>query len=142
MRSGSRRVAYSTAVLLLLGHARADAPVGRYTVANGAVYDTKTKLTWQQSVATTTYQWSGAKAYCSGIWRLPTARELASIVDDSRINSNGNPAVDPTAFPSTPSSWFWSSTASADGNAIWAVHFATGEVVSWGSGAFNVRCVR
>jgi hypothetical protein len=90
------------------------APTGRYTIANGTVYDSKTKLTWQQTVSTTTYSGGGAVTYCAGLgaqlggsgWRLPTIKELVSIVDYSR----SAPAIDPTAFPSTPSGRFWSST--------------------------------
>ena len=62
----------------------ADAPMGRYTLTNdkmltGTVYDNKTKLTWQQAVPSTTYNWSAAMSYCTGNvgalpgsgWRLP-----------------------------------------------------------------------
>jgi hypothetical protein len=37
-------LALSGVFVALVG--RASAPAGRYTIANGAVYDTKTKLTW------------------------------------------------------------------------------------------------
>jgi len=94
-------------------------PDRRYVVTNGGtasgtVYDTKTELTWQQAIPSTTYTWADAKTYCAGVgaslggtgWRLPTCKELQTIVDDSRTN----PAIDPNAFPSTPSAWFWSSS--------------------------------
>ena len=48
----------AAAVVLVAGASRANAPAGRYTTpASGTVYDTKTKLTWQQAVPTTTYTW-------------------------------------------------------------------------------------
>jgi hypothetical protein len=79
--------------------ADASAPAGRYVVTNGGtgngtVYDTKTKLTWQQTVSSTTYTWADAKTYCAGVgtslggtgWRLPTLKELQTIVDYSQSN--------------------------------------------------------
>ncbi len=130
----------------------ADAPSGRYTIGTGAaagtVYDTKTKLTWQRSVTSTTYTWANAKSACRGLslngaaWRLPTIAELLSIVDFSRSSA---PLIDATAFPSTPSVVFWSSTAvvGSTPSAAWPVYFNSG--FSTGndlSTANYVRCVR
>src|SRR5215472_2763046 len=84
---------------------KAAAPVGRYTIANGTVYDNKTKLTWQQQSASQ-ITLSAAPTYCSSLgldgdtWRLPTMKELITIVDYS-IAPNG-PAIDSAAFPGTP----------------------------------------
>ena len=39
-------------------------------------------------------------------WRLPNIKELSSIAD----KNNSNPAIDPTAFPTTPSNDFWSAS--------------------------------
>jgi hypothetical protein len=126
--------------------ARADAPDGRYTIAKGTVHDTKTKLTWQQAVPSVTYSWAGAKAYCADpslagtAWRLPTAKELQTIVDESYTE----PAIDPTAFPSTPSSHFWSSSALAGSSSnAWFVDFLSG-YSSYGDVSTTrlVRCVR
>ena len=69
------------AVLGLTVSASGNAPDNRYTVASGTVYDTKTKLTWQQVVPWTTYSWADAKTYCAGLslagtgWRLPTVKD-------------------------------------------------------------------
>ena len=60
----------------------------RYTTAGGTVYDTKTKLTWQQAISSSTYTWADAQTYCAGVsmslggtgWRLPTLVELKTIV--------------------------------------------------------------
>jgi formylglycine-generating enzyme required for sulfatase activity len=131
--------------------ANASAPTGRYVVANGGtangtVYDTKTKLTWQQAIPSTTYAWTDAKSYCAGInlagtgWRLPTCKELQTIVDDSQTN----PAVDLNAFPSTPADWFWSSSplAGSPSNA-WGVDFGIGYAFNYDiTNAKYVRCVR
>ncbi len=42
-------------------------------------------------------------------WRLPTKTELMSL-----ININQVPNINPTYFPNTVNSWFWSSTLAAD----------------------------
>jgi hypothetical protein len=136
------------ASLALLAHA--DAPTGHYNNANGTVYDTKTKLTWQEPGPSTPYTWTEAKTYCAGLsldgtgWRLPTVKELLTIVDESRRN----PAIDPTAFPGLldlQSSEFWSSSLRAgDSSVVWSVSFRiSGRTQYWPvSTRCNVRCVR
>jgi hypothetical protein len=126
--------------------AHADAPAGRYTIANGTVYDTKTKLTWQQAVTSTMYTWAAAKTYCAGLslagsgWRLPTAKELQTIVDESRTN----PSIDTTAFPSTPSTYFWSSSLLVgSSSSAWLVPFYYGGAYDYEvSVPGYARCVR
>jgi formylglycine-generating enzyme required for sulfatase activity len=138
--------AVAVIVVALTASADANAPAGRYTTSGGTVYDTKTKLTWQQAVPAGTYTWAGAQAYCAGLslngtgWRLPTCKELQTIVDDSQTN----PSIDTTAFPSTPASWFWSSSPLAGSSSYaWSVLFnygGTGNGIV--SSAGDVRCVR
>jgi hypothetical protein len=126
--------------------ASANAPAGRYTITNGTVNDSKTKLTWQQAVPWTLYTWANAKAHCSGMnlagtgWRLPTVKELLTIVDESQTN----PSIDPTFIPSVPPSLFWSSSPLASvSDQVWVVHFDYGSVGSYiESGITLVRCVR
>ena len=133
--------------------ADANAPAGQYVVTaggtgNGTVYDTKSKLTWQRTVSSTTYTWADAKTYCAGVgaslggtgWRLPTLKELQTIVDYSQ----SNPSIDSTAFPSTPAAWFWSSSPLAGSSSdAWVVAFNAGyayyDVVS---DTNDVLCVR
>ena len=129
--------------------ARAAAPAGRYTLATDTVADTVTHLTWQRSVPTQTYTWVAATTYCTGLslggftsgWRLPTVKELQSIVDPRAYN----PSIDTTAFPATPSNYFWSSSPHAyyTGNA-WFVYFSDGytSYFSGTSNTYQVRCVR
>jgi hypothetical protein len=134
------------ATVALARSADANAPAGRYTTSSGTVYDTKTKLTWQQAVAPGTYAWAGAKAYCAGLnlggtgWRLPTIKELQTIVDDSQTN----PSIDTTAFPSTPADWFWSSSPLAGSSSVaWGVSFNDGVTANGDvSDTSLVRCVR
>jgi hypothetical protein len=93
----------------------APAAPGRYTYpAPGTIHDTRTKLTWQQNLDPPYHDAAGARAYCAGLgatlggtgWRLPTIKELQTIVDESRLS----PTIDPTAFPGTPTQLFWSSS--------------------------------
>jgi formylglycine-generating enzyme required for sulfatase activity len=136
-------VALATVAFTMSAHA--NAPAGRYTTSGGTVYDTKTKLTWQQAVPSTPYTWDGAKTYCAGLnlagtgWRLPTVKELQTIVDDSRTS----PAIDTTAFPATPSDYFWSSSTSAGSSIGWFVVFDYGYTGNLSRFiALDVRCVR
>jgi hypothetical protein len=97
--------AFSLCMLFLrAGGAGADAPLGRYTVRDGLARDNTTNLTWQQTLDGTTTSEAGAENYCAtlplagGGFRLPTVSELRTILDVTRIA----PAIDPSAFPNTP----------------------------------------
>ena len=97
----------------------ASAATGSYTDnADGTVTDTSTGLRWQQAGvgSSITQTWEQALAYCEGLnlggytdWRLPTSKELESLVDYSRVD----PAINTTYFPSAVSSFYWSSTTNA-----------------------------
>ena len=76
-------------------------------------------------------------------WRMPTPRELLSLV-----NADGsNPAVDPAYFPNTAvSTNYWAgSTYVANASSAWAVNFQTGHTPSGSKSSstrFAVRLVR
>ncbi|MEI7894230.1 MAG: DUF1566 domain-containing protein [Myxococcales bacterium] len=135
--------------LLLVARAPADAPAGQYTIdaAAGTVTDTKTGIVWQRDVPSGTYTWGAAKTYCSSLglagggWRLPSIKVLQTLVDDSRVS----PAIDLTAFPNTPSEYFWTSSAKSGSSGASAVHFILGDTtyddVGYDYGV-RVRCVR
>ena len=83
---------------------------------DGTITDNSTGLMWQKATAPGTYTWEQALTYCETLtlggysdWRLPTWKELHSIVDYTR----GNPAIDTTYFPNTEWSYYWSSTTDA-----------------------------
>jgi hypothetical protein len=126
----------------------ADAPPGRYVIAAGEVIDTQTGLIWQQGMSPATgVAWADAPAYCgtlnlnSQTWRLPSLRELQTLVDESKT-----PAIDLTAFPNTPSTYFWTSNefTGNPGNA-WIVDFTYGITFGYGidvTWLYPVRCVR
>ena len=136
-------------------------PTADFTVnGNGTVTHLKTGLMWKQcaeglSTTTTacdtgsasTMNWATALTTAAADstagfndWRLPNDKELESIVETGCYT----PSINETAFPNTPSNWFWSSTAYASVPAdAWFVSFANG-----GSNAVNkpdlydVRLVR
>ena len=123
---------------------------GRYSYpATGTVYDTKTKLTWQQTVDSPgQYLWADTKAYCAALgatlggtgWRAPTLTELQTLVDESR----SDPSIDPTAFPADPAFIMWcSSPVTGDPSLGWTVNFDYGNTSYYHvKYPTYVRCVR
>jgi hypothetical protein len=96
--------------------------------SNGTVTDESTGLMWQQeTIKNNMMSWRQALAYCEGLnlgghtdWRMPTIKELQSLVDYSRYN----PAIDTTYFPTAVSSLYWSSTTYASNTLLaWGVLF-------------------
>jgi hypothetical protein len=129
---------------------QAAAPPGRYTASSGTVLDTKTRLVWQQPFAASSMTWAAAKSYCAGLgtslgasgWRLPTIKELQTLVD---VSVAMGPSIDATYFPNAGTGNFWSSTPStADTTAVWVLSFnaSSGEGQAGMSGTGSVRCVR
>jgi hypothetical protein len=121
------------------------------------VKDATTGLMWQGCSAgmsgescqgsVTTYPWQEAIDYCENLswagysdWRLPEIHELISIVDYKKYD----PATNETAFPATPSDWFWSSSSYANNvSCAWLVYFHTGNVLFDDKSKTGfVRCVR
>jgi Protein of unknown function (DUF1566) len=124
----------------------ASAPPERYVTdsARGTVYDSKTKLTWQQIIPAAIYTWAEAQTHCADVgagWRLPTIKELLTIVDESQMA----PSIDQTAFPSTPpnSLWWSSSPVAFSTSYAWLVDFSRGKTFAYEiSNTLYVRCVR
>jgi hypothetical protein len=147
------RLFVAAALLALASPCLAAAPADRYTVSVDAltVLDNGTGRTWQRGVSASTCSWADAKTYCQGLnsssfgglssgWRLPTVKELQSLLDIRAYN----PAIDTTAFPGTASDYFWSSSpyATPTGYA-WVVDFDGGSTTySDASYTGRVRCVR
>jgi hypothetical protein len=148
-----RLVLFVLFMLALSPKATANAPSGRYTVSAGTVYDTKTKLTWQQVFPTTSYNWADAWSYCASSvvssalggsgWRLPTVKELQTLVDYSQPTTAL--LMDSTAFSGTPTTAFWSATPVAgSSSSAWTVAF---NYIAYTKSAsltqtLSVRCVR
>jgi len=131
---------------------------GQFVVSDSLIVtDTITGLVWQRDGSGTrtgcsgsgnlTCTWAEAKAYCASLtlggltgWRLPGRTELLTILDRTKRG----PAIDQTAFPSTPSDWFWTSSPLAGSSSLaWSVNFNFGYTSYLDvSGAIYVRCVR
>ena len=98
-------------------------------------------LEWQADVPEQEFTWEEAKAYAASLgdgWRLPTVKELLSLVD----YETHNPAC--SVFPDCPSDWLWSSSAYAgDTTRGWSVGFSYGYTANYDVDAPNrVRCAR
>ena len=141
----------------------ATTPTNRFTINNdGTVSDTKTGLTWKKCSegqsgvdcrigTATTYTWQGALQQAQSVnnnggfagyknWRLPSIKELSSIVEEQCIEPSINLAV----FPESPSYWYWSSSPFAVSSSFaWFVYFDYGYSDYLSKGDFNfVRLVR
>ena len=122
---------------------------GRYTFPMaGIVYDTETKLTWQQAPNSPSSDLADARAYCTGLgatlggagWRLPTMTELQTLVDESRWD----PVLDPVAFPGLAPSITWaSSPVAGDSSSGWIANSRDGNMGTWDvTYKAYARCVR
>jgi len=118
---------------------------------NGTVTDNVTGLMWQQSDDDTERNWDEAGSYCQSLalaghsdWRLPSRRELMSIVNYKTYF----PAIDSVKFPGTNASvysgYYWSSTSFAPlSSSAWHVGFYHGNVNLYDkTHSRYVRCVR
>ncbi|MBK9441413.1 MAG: DUF1566 domain-containing protein [Comamonadaceae bacterium] len=135
-----------TATLALLGAGQA---LAAFVVnGNGTVTDTSTGLMWDKcswgqandstcSGSASPHDWPaafGVAATANGLtwkgysdWRLPSVVELLSLV---KLDST--PTIDATAFPNTPSTFFWSTTTDASfSTAAWYVDFSDGSAIGY-----------
>ncbi len=125
---------------------------------DGTITDHNTGLIWMQATADTDgdgdldlddrLNWENALSYCEALifaeqsdWRLPTVKELQSIVDYNHYT----PAIDTAYFPNTMSYFYWSSTTYVVDTGVTAcrVDFSHGSVSQY-SRFFDkyVRAVR
>lgn len=120
----------------------------RFQVDGDMVLDRTTGLTWsRENVPGGTMKWKAAQEACAKLtlgghsdWRLPTIRELLTLVDYERHD----PAIDRDAFK-CESSYYWTSTPlhSSPGDFAWYVYFGSGFALwSYLGYDFCVRAVR
>jgi hypothetical protein len=118
------------------------------------VHDNVTNLTWEVKTAANksfTYNFAAAATYASdtntaglcgtgNLWRVPTRRELLSIVHHGTYS----PAIDLDYFPNTDIYWFWTSDVYVHDLAFaWSVYFGYGYADANGrSSPVRVRLVR
>jgi len=124
----------------------------RYSKNNGVVTDSITDMQWQDDYSDNNdtvkkATWQDALIYCHnlsldnrGDWRLPSIRDLKSIVDDTKSSPPLNPIF--TNIVSNANYWS-SSTKKSDTNYAWGVYFEGGSD-TWYSKTEEsyVRCVR
>lgn len=108
-------------------------PPDQYTVlGEGEVQDNYTGLIWEAGDSDEVDH-AGALDYCSGLalggqtWRLPSIRELATLVDEAKVG----PAIDESMFPGTKygsrsNNWYWAADLDAQSDAAWALNFDDG----------------
>jgi Protein of unknown function (DUF1566) len=119
----------------------------RFEVEGDVVSDRSTGLIWsRENVAGGSMKWAAAKEACAKLklgghddWRLPTIRELLTLVDYERHA----PAIDPVF--KCDASYYWTSTpaASSPGACAWGVSFGNGSAGWYDRGyGYYVRAVR
>jgi hypothetical protein len=135
-----------TFCLLLSRDTSADAPKGHFMIGDDVVEDSATELIWEREPMASASGADDAAEYCAqlelqgGGWRLPTIKELYTLVDESRTV----PAIDTEVFPDTAPAFYWSSSAVAGFDEFtWAVNFEQG-TDGWfpRENEHFVRCVR
>jgi hypothetical protein len=132
-----------------------DPPAAQYQISADTVFDKGTHLTWQRGDSPTTYDLqnaAGQNLYCGGLniggfstgWRLPSKKELETLVDDAATH----PSIDRAAFPTAKSTLYCTVSRwvgySGSGVAYWAIDFNNGASTHQNAvpGIFcNVRCV-
>jgi hypothetical protein len=110
--------------LMLVRDVNADAPPDQYDFffpSDSSIIDLQTKLRWQRHVEPAAKMARDAAVlHCKAIseggpWRLPTYKELLTLVDDfpHQEYENGKhvwKALDREAFPGAPAGKYWSSS--------------------------------
>lgn len=116
-------------------------------VALDEVLDRRTGLTWSRSPVDGTHTWQAANDKCKQRgtgWRLPTAKELFTLLDPT-IEASGSALLDAQAFPSSPTGLYWT-TSSSSVRAVgdfWTVDLGTGGAAGDApANAHLIRCVR
>ena len=129
---------------------------------DGTITDRKTGLIWKQCVeglsgntcaigSAETFNWQQALQRAQTVnssggfagfsdWRLPTIKELSSLVEHQCVD----PAINLTRFPNASNHWLWSSSAVAgSADNAWGVYFNGGSTDWYNEDDYNqVRLVR
>jgi len=106
-------------------------------------------LQWQDNRDATTVKkdWEGAKSYCANLtlegysdWRLPSIKELQSIVDITKYN----PAIKGGFSNTATDDWYWSASPNVYYDSYaWVVYFSNGYTYNFSKTRKScVRCVR
>ena len=108
---------------------------------DGSVHDKHNRYSWQDAMDLFIPNVNGANFGDYSDWRMPSPKELASIV-----NLSVSSAVDTTFFPNTFSGAYWSTTFNPAGTYLdkaWYVYFDYGRVgYTYKDSKSYARCVR
>lgn len=113
----------------------------------GQFLDKGTLLTWESgdNQNTITRTFSSAQGYCQSGWRLPTLKELLTILDSEIVGAPGiTVAVNNQVLPNAIAGYYWTDTTVYDSGMTsrhWALHFGTGLTSGTETSAY-VRCVK
>jgi len=112
----------------------------QFQIMETVVLDRGTGLEWRRDVQVASSR-TDAEDICSAIdsspFRLPTVKELLTIVDETRAN----PAIDEATFIAADLLTFWTATEAE--SVVWIVDFSEGTtMVAEVPGDHAVRCVR
>ena len=110
-----------------------------FEVHGGEAYDAVANLTWKRCQVGQQYtgsgceggepgfKWDAAQRTGDGTWRVPTEKEMATLIDPDKVDKGISPAIDDVVFPgiakSTPP--FWTSSHSS-GASAWYARFSKG----------------
>lgn len=120
-------------------HNRHKAQAHVFEVHGEEAYDAATNLTWKRCSVGQTWSASGCEhgipGYTWGVaqhvgddkWRVPTDKELETLIDPLKADRGETPAVDTTVFPGIlrDGATYWTSTHSSGAKA-WYVRFSQG----------------
>ena len=110
-----------------------------FEVHGGEAYDAATNLTWQRCQVGQHYTGSGCEGGMPGFkwdaaqrtgeapWRVPTDKEMATLIDPDKVDKETSPALDEVVFPGIKSHTppFWTSSHS-NGASAWYARFNKG----------------
>lgn len=140
---------------LLPATASAKSPKGRFVInpSGQTVYDAATGLTWTRDVSSYGPPANKAQTYCDqlpidgGGWKVPTLRQLQTILDPNLVHPAYDTAV--FAFPPPQEVGYMQLVTSTtvtypNGDLMyWVLRFWTGEAIPFSKTTYSlVRCVR
>ena len=137
-----------TIILILIGLFAGTNSFADAKQTGNLVKDERNAIYWQDTEASkvSSEDWDDAELYCDQLvlnglekWRLPTFRELFSIVDYTR----SNPAINPL-FTHVDEGTYWTSTDfSPTTSRAWTIDFRTGKTYyNYKTTNHAVRCVK
>lgn len=119
---------------------------------DGTITDRATGLMWTKADSGRAMPWADALAYAEKAthagyddWRLPSVKELQTIVDyarapDARSASARGPAIDPIFLVTETESWYWTSTTHIENGFGYYVCFGRGlSAKTWNGQPMNAH---